>query len=383
MAQITDIHVGHNNINGPTARHHLQWALQEMAALHPRPAAVLVTADLVCAGKREELEEYARLVAESDLPRYALPANHDLWGEDDSAAWEQLVGPVRQTVDFPGLRVVLWDDLRRQEGRNFRPQADAETLQWLDGELSGGPEACLVAHHVPMLPLGDGFHDGWPAKEARAALEIMASRKVLAAVTGHWHRNGEWEAFGVRVINTGALCGWQWTGTPPHYSFPTRAGYRLLAYDGILRSFWRDGSYWDMPGPWPQVTLAFVGPAHTGGPRPQAHTIEVSGPCTLRAQTFTLDDSVETVEWSVAHGQWVPMERTYQGVWNDWEAQLDPQRIRTSQDVVLCVRARTASGREAFDQVPLSIGERDCSARVQQPAIARAEKLFELWYKPE
>lgn len=383
IAQITDLHVGHNNLNGPTARHHLRWALEEMAALEPRPAAVLVTADLVCAGKREELEEYASLVEDCKLPRYALPANHDLWGEDDSAAWEELIGPVRQTLDLPGLRVVLWDDLRRQEGRSFRPQADAEAVEWLDRELGGAPAACLVAHHAPMLPLGDGFHNGWPAEEARAALEVMAGRRVLAAVTGHWHRNGEWEACGVRVINTGALCGWQWTGTPPHYCFPTRSGYRLLAYDGTLRSFWRDGSYWDMPGPSPQVTLEHVGPAHTGGPRPQVHTIEVAGACALRAQTFALGDDLETVEWSVVHGQWQPMERVWEGVWSEWEGVFDPSQVRTSQEVVLCVRARTKAGREAFDEVPLSIGERDCSARLPQPAFARAERLFELWYKPE
>jgi hypothetical protein len=383
IAQITDIHVGNNNLNGPTARHHLRWALEEMAALDPQPAAVLVTADLVCAGKREELEEYAGLVEGCELPMYALPAGHDLWGEDDSSAWEELIGPLRQTVDFPDLRVVLWDDQRRQGGRSFRPQADAEALAWLDGELAGAPGACLLAHHTPILPLGDGFHDGWRAEEARAALEVMAGRGVLAAVTGHWHRNGEWDAGGVRVINTGALCGWQWTGTPPHYCFPTRAGYRLLAFDGTLRSFWRDGSYWDMPAAPVQVTLERVGPAHTGGPRPQVHGIEVSGACTLRAQTFAATENVEAVEWSAAHGQWAPMEQVYQGVWSEWEGLLDPCQVRTSQDVVLCVRARTASGKEAFDQVPASIGERDSSARLQAPAIARADRLFELAYKPE
>jgi hypothetical protein len=113
------------------------------------------------------------------------------------------------------------------------------------------------------------------------------------------------------------------------------------------------------------------------------HGIEVSGTCTLHAQTFAASGEIASVEWSVVHGQWQPLERVWQGAWSEWEGELDPRGVRTSQDVVLCVRARTAAGKEAFDEVPLSIGEGDSSARLPAPAIARAERLFELAYKPE
>ncbi len=86
FAQLTDIHIG-QGLNPTEAAANLTWALTELEAYSLRPEMVLATADLVCAGKRSELQEYSELVAGCPIPIYALPANHDLWGESNEDAW--------------------------------------------------------------------------------------------------------------------------------------------------------------------------------------------------------------------------------------------------------------------------------------------------------
>jgi 3',5'-cyclic AMP phosphodiesterase CpdA len=77
-AQLTDIHIG-QGLNPTEAAANLAWALAELEAHSPEPEMILATADLVCAGKRSELQEYSALVEGCPIPIYALPANHDLW----------------------------------------------------------------------------------------------------------------------------------------------------------------------------------------------------------------------------------------------------------------------------------------------------------------
>lgn len=383
FAQLTDLHVGGAGLNITEADHNLRWALGELEQLTPAPHCAVLTADLVCGGKRAELERFRQIVAEVRLPWYALPANHDLWGEQDATAWEEVIGPRRQSVDLPGLRIVLWDEMRRTPEGGWVARADHESLAWLDRQLGEAAGACVTALHTPILPLGDSFHDRWEGSNAAEVLGVLRERGVLAVLSGHWHRNGEWDAAGVRVINTGALCGWQWTGTPPHYCFPVRPGYRLLHYDGRLRSFWREGSYFRMPAPVCQVTLQWVGGAHTGGPRPQVHPCQVSAPCRLVAQAFALGEPVELVEYSLVHRNWQPMQCTFDGPWSDWEATVDPTTLRQAGELVCCIRATTASGHQACDEVPLSFGQRDCAAATPAPAYQLAGQLFELFYCPE
>ncbi|MBC7288807.1 MAG: metallophosphoesterase, partial [Armatimonadetes bacterium] len=167
FAQITDVHVGERGLNPREAEWNLRWAINEIAALEPQPRAIIATADLVNAGSRSELEEYSRLVAESAVPIYALPANHDLWGEKDETAWVELVGPLRQRVDIGELAVLLWDDILRVGG-GWKGRLGDEQGRWLEAELAqceGRP--VVVAHHAPLLPTGDDFHDVWAGSNGR------------------------------------------------------------------------------------------------------------------------------------------------------------------------------------------------------------------------
>lgn len=381
FAQMTDLHVG-DAWNPQEALFNLQWALGEIAGIAPKPSLILVTADIACAGRARELEVYAEAVKSSAVPLYALPANHDLWGEKDTQAWERLVGPLRQRVDAGGLSFVLWDDIqRRDDGKGWKALMRPAQREWLEGAFKESRQPFVVAQHCPPLLVNGNYHDQWRDSNADELLDLLAQNNALAMVTGHWHRNGEWTARRVRVINTAALCGWQYNGIPPHYCFPTRAGYRLFHWDGgQLRTFWRDGSYWQSPAPPVQVAIVRLGDAHAGGPRPQVRPALVTAPVTLNVATYASQTAITQVEWSLSQGDWRPMRRVFDGPWCEWEDVLDPAQFRATGSHVLVVRA-TTNKVAAYDAVPVELAERECFV-LQAAAVAGRETVFELFYPP-
>ncbi len=381
FAQITDIHVGNNNLNGDAARRNLRWALEEIANWSPRPRCILATADLVCSGRRDELAEFANIVRDSTVPIHALPANHDLWGEPDAGAWLDLIGPLRQTVDLDELRIVLFQDIhRRADGTSYAGLSEEE-LAWVDGQLGGWPRSrAVVAFHAPIREESGGFHGVWHDSNAPEFLQVLRRHDVLAALTGHWHRVNEWRVGGVRVINSGALVGWQWTGIPPYYSFPVRPGYMLHHFDGgRLRAFWRELSQQEQR-PSVQVLVVEVGGVHVGGPRPQVCPPHVFSRVPIRVQTCAKGEGVESVEWSLVRGDWRSMQRGFDGLWQDWEAVLDPAEFRAGSHV-LAVRAVCGGKPCAYDAVPLSLSEGPSPPPV--PVVPGREQVFELFYVPE
>ncbi len=381
FAQLTDIHVGNNNLNGEQAKRNLRNALAELEALRPRPRAVLVTADLVCSGRRGELELYCSLTRGARLDLYAIPANHDLWGEADDAAWSDLLGPRRHVVDMGSARVVMFDEMKRRPEGGWRAEASAEQLAWLDEQLAApGPLVRLVAFHAPILREGDDYHDNWRGSNADETLDLFRRRGVAAMITGHWHRCGEWTTAGVRTINTGALVGWQWTGMPPYWSFPVRPGYRLFCVEGdALRTFWRELGSQEMRAV-EQVALTHIGDAHTGGPRPQVRPVSVFASVGLRAQTWAGENPVDAVEWSLTRGDWRPMRKTWEGLWTEWEAELEWREARAGASAC-AVRALRGGRPVAYDAVPIAMSE--WHSPPPAAALPGRETVFELFYTPE
>jgi len=381
FAQITDVHVGNNNLNGEAAKRHVKWALAEIADLEPQPRCILATADMVCSGRRDELEEFAQLVAGARVPIHALPANHDLWGEEGLAAWQELVGPVGKTVELEDLRLVLFQDIRRKPEGGWQARLPAEQIAWLDEQLGAWPKGrSAVAFHAPILEEAGDYHDNWRQSNAPEFLALLRKHAVQAMITGHWHRINEWTVGGVRLINAGSLVGWQWTGIPPYYSFPVRPGYVLYRWrDGELTWFWRELASQECRPP-VQVNLVWVGPVHTGGPRPQVRPPEIFTRVGLKGHTCAPGRAVEAVEWSLVNGQWQTMRQASDGTWQDWEAELDPHDFRAGEQV-LAVRAVVDGRPQAYDAVPVFLSEANSPPLVA--AQPRRETVFELFYLPE
>jgi 3',5'-cyclic-AMP phosphodiesterase len=380
FAQITDLHL--EGPNPVEAASNLEWAIREIGSVSPQPACVLVTGDLVMQGRPKELARYVKIVkgAGSPVPLYALPASHDLPDAEHTQDWERLIGPLRLRVEAGGLSLVLWDEFDHRDKKGWKAMMSPAKRSWLQHTFRksrGRP--VVVAQHSPPLPINRNYHDVWRDSNADELLDLLRRSDVLCVITGHWHRNGEWTARGLRVINTGPLCGFQYNGVAPYLCFPTRPGYRLFYWDGDkLHSFWREGSYWKYPATTVQVTLTHIGEVHTGGPRPQVRPVIIGASAMLRAAAYVSVGQIASVEWSLSEGSWRPMRRIFDGPWSEWEDVLDPDELRVLGSQTVVVRTSTG-GPMAYDAVPIELAERECFVSQASPIPGR-EMVYELYY---
>ncbi len=134
FAQLTDIHIG-EGLNPIEAAANLRWALEELESFPQKPELILATGDLVCAGKRSELQEYSGLVENCSIPIYGLPANHDLWGEPDESAWNEIIGPLRQSLAINDVHFLLWNETQRTANGGWIAELRSEQREWFEKGL--------------------------------------------------------------------------------------------------------------------------------------------------------------------------------------------------------------------------------------------------------
>jgi Icc protein len=221
LVQLSDAHIGADwGFGDPVSA--FRRAVDAVAALRPRPDAVLLSGDLADSGSADEYAEIREQVASLGVPAYALPGNHD-----DRAELRRQFGlpgsgdePVQYAVDLGPVRLVLLDTLLPGEDSG---QLDAARLAWLDAELAAHPETpTLVALHHPPLVTGMPVWDGLvlPAADRhRLAAVVERHPQVRRLVTGHVHR-----------VMTGEIAGRPVLSVPSTY-VQARLDFRLEAIE--------------------------------------------------------------------------------------------------------------------------------------------------------
>jgi 3',5'-cyclic AMP phosphodiesterase CpdA len=81
LVQLSDLHLctGEDG-RGPAAR--LEHAIRRVAALQPRPRALLLSGDLADTPSSAAYEQAHELLAPLGLPMHAIPGNHDYRDDD-------------------------------------------------------------------------------------------------------------------------------------------------------------------------------------------------------------------------------------------------------------------------------------------------------------
>ncbi len=203
IAQLTDPHVMRAGTNrrfmGDTAGH-LARAVAWLAARTPRPAAVVVSGDLVDRADPQEYDRLRDVLAGLPMPYYVVPGNHDrsqrvreTFAGHGFAAGD---GKLHYTVEDHDVRIVGLDSTLRLRSGGY---LDAADLAWLDAALGRAPDrpTLLCLHHPP-------FHTGMRYMDAFGFVGLAGlhdlldrHRQVKLSVSGHVHR-----AFSTRVHGT-------------------------------------------------------------------------------------------------------------------------------------------------------------------------------------
>jgi 3',5'-cyclic AMP phosphodiesterase CpdA len=195
IAQLSDMHIrpeGQLLFDRIDTAAYLERAVAHVLTLDPRPDVVIMTGDLVEAGKPEEYERLRRLIAPLPMPVYLIPGNHD--GRESMRAafadkgYLPASGFLHYAVEDGPVRLIALDTL--VEGKGHGALAE-EQLAWLEARLGEQPDrpTMLFMHHPPF-ECGIETFDRTRLNEGSERLAELVQRhgNVERAVCGHVHR---------------------------------------------------------------------------------------------------------------------------------------------------------------------------------------------------
>ncbi|MDD5698577.1 MAG: metallophosphoesterase [Victivallaceae bacterium] len=384
FVQFTDIHLGDSLV---FPRHVIQQieqnfkiALAEISRIKPALDFLVITGDAVNTGLAD-VEKYCKHLKYLDMQVYSIPSSHDLaLGplpdgnivlNEDGSFWESNIGSIRNVFTCKGIKFIFFEPFRKINEKKGINVFDADTAAWLAGELaktkSGQP--LIIGYHIPILPR-QGTYIGWD--KAEKFLSLLKKYNVLACICGHRHRNDEDIIDRIKQIQTGPLAGFQWTGLAPHYMFPVRAGYRIFQiHGGRLHSFYKEINVKN------QVTLEKINNIHTLGPRPQVRPVILSSGAVLQVKTYSEDNEITQVEYSLDNKKWVRLEAKNSFLWTEWEEHIPYHRFHDKFNIIT-IRAITGDGIKVYDSVPVYVCKENLSMRTQ----SGPEMVFELITQP-
>jgi Icc protein len=195
IAQLSDMHLrpeGQLLYDRIDTAGYLERAVAHVLKLDPRPDVVIMTGDLVEAGKPEEYARLRRLIAPLPMPVYVIPGNHDarepLRAAFADKGYFPASGFLQYAVEGWPVRLIALDTLVEGKGHG---ELCAERLAWLKARLAEHTDkpTMLFMHHPPFDCGIETFDKSrlQAGDDALAAL-VRGHANVERATCGHVHR---------------------------------------------------------------------------------------------------------------------------------------------------------------------------------------------------
>lgn len=198
VAQITDLHVksgrrlAYQKVDTARAA---EATVNHINSMSDAVDAVLVSGDVVDAGRADEYSEVRPILDQLNAPYFIIPGNHDLTATmqdafGDKAYIDTTLDHLSYAVDAFPLRLIGLDTTVAHEPHGHLPVA---RLQWLDTTLSGDPEKpTLIFLHHPPFRMGIKHMDVQNLQNADAMFDVLRHHpQVLHIAAGHIHRAAE------------------------------------------------------------------------------------------------------------------------------------------------------------------------------------------------
>lgn len=222
LFHLSDIHFG---LEDRTA---LEWV--ERCVETERPAAICITGDLTMRARHREYRAASEWIGALEPPVTVEVGNHDMpyfnlfeRFTDPYRRYRAIESLLERQLDLPGIAIVPLKTVTRAQWRFpwsngwVTDQALGETLAAIDA-VPPGTRVIVTAHH----PLTERSPQGRRLTiNGTAAMEALASRGILAILTGHVHDafdlTQETPAGPLRMIGAGTLSR-RVRSTPPSFN---------------------------------------------------------------------------------------------------------------------------------------------------------------------
>jgi len=194
-----------------------------VAAMNTEHAQLaLVVGDLASEGELSELGLAKQVIDKLTVPYYVIRGNHD-----GTNHWATVFPQARETYSFSahGIHFIGLDPGDSTPWQHKK--ADAQALQQLSKILGGIPagEPIILFCHYPLV-----VNSSLGLENAEEVLELFKGRRLLAAISGHFHANTEIWKEGVLFTTTACA-----SSTRNNHDKTVAKGYRVFEVDSQLR----------------------------------------------------------------------------------------------------------------------------------------------------
>lgn len=188
--------------------------LRSVAALAPRPDAIVITGDVTESGRPEAYAQFRTVLRHAACcPVYVVPGNHDRRAAF-RAALHDLPGVaedpdfVQYTADLGGLRLIMLDSVIDGAAFGALCSRRLDFLERALADASGMP--VLIGLHHPPFRCGMEALDAIGLRDQETVLAMLASHgRVLGVLSGHHHRTIIGQSAGTTLLGAPSASGQQ------------------------------------------------------------------------------------------------------------------------------------------------------------------------------
>jgi 3',5'-cyclic AMP phosphodiesterase CpdA len=192
FVQISDSHIGFNNVPNMDVTGTLQKAVARVGSLPTRPAFVLHTGDVSHLSKPDQYDTVDQILKGAKFDQtFYVPGEHDTFVDNGQAYLNHFgkdtTGNGWRSFDYKGVHFVGLVNVWNLKAGGFGVLGD-DQLAWLKKDLDGlsASTPVVVYAHVPLWAVYPSW--GWGTSDAEQALTLLRRFGSVTVLNGHIHQ---------------------------------------------------------------------------------------------------------------------------------------------------------------------------------------------------
>jgi len=192
FVQISDSHIGFNNVPNTDVTGTFQKAIARVASLPTRPAFVLHTGDVSHLSQPAQYDTVDQLLTQARFDQvYYVPGEHDTFVDNGQAFLQRFgkgaTGNGWRSFDYKGVHFIGLVNVWNLKAGGFGVLGD-DQIAWLRKDLEplSASTPVVVYTHVPLWAVYPSW--GWGTTDAEQALTLLRRFGSVTVLNGHIHQ---------------------------------------------------------------------------------------------------------------------------------------------------------------------------------------------------